>query len=178
MVMRHFRRSRPRMMAPIISYKHQFQEKLTYAGGNANNQTVLYFGGLPGAQANPSSVPAGNKVYNVDVSVNFVSSSGGESGTYSWFLTKMRDGQLVDIIFGTPNGADWSNLGLSPSRNAVIKSYTGLVGTEDAGPLKQNVHIKIPKIYTRVREGDQLIVVFNADLAGTLNIGIRYKSFS
>ncbi len=176
--MRHFRRPARRMVAPITSFKHQFEEKVTYTGSAVNNQTVLYFGGAPNAEQAPNIVSAGHKVYSVDVSVNFITGSGSISTSYAWMLVKMRDGQLVDIIFGANNGADWSTIGASSSRNSVIKSYIGFVGTEDAGPLKQNPHIKIPKIYQRVREGDQLILVFNADLAGELIVGFRYKDYS
>ena len=174
---RHFRRMR-RMLPPIVSYKHQVAESVSYAGLDANQQTVLYFGQPPVTPSGGNLVPAGHKVYSVDVSVNFVSGDQNTTGTYSWMLCYMRQDQQVNIIFAAVGAANWSVIGLSNARNQVIKSYMGIVGTEDAGPIRQNVHIKIPKIYQRVREGDQLILVFNADAAGTYSTGFRYKDYS
>jgi len=166
------------MRAPIVSYKHQAGTNLTYIGGAANNFDLLFLGGAPGSEQGISDVAAGHKVYSVDVSVNFVSASGAVSTTYSWMLVRIRDDQSVGTLFGTTDASNWSTIGLSKGRNQVIKSFMGVVGTEDAGSAKYNLHIKIPKPFQRVREGDQLYIVFNAADAGTLATGFRYKDYS
>ncbi len=167
------------MVAPIVSYKHQRNENTTYAGAAANNNYVVYTGVGPGAAASPNTVPAGNKVYSVDVSVNFIHLAGSGTDAPSWMLTHLRADQDITALFGGGSGAsEWSSIGNSLARNQVIKSYMSLIGTEDAGPIKTNVHIKIPKMWHRVREGDILLITFNADQTGSLSIGTRFKSYS
>ena len=166
------------MRAPIVSYKHQRNENLTYGGMGANNVFIIYNGGLPGSTALPSVVPAGNKVYSIDVSINFIHPEGSGTDTPSWMLVHLRDGQNLAQCFDDPNASEWSVIGESNCRNQVIKSFMSIVGSEDAGPRIWNMHIKIPKLWHRVREGDALIIVFNATSAGPLSIGTRYKSFS
>ncbi len=174
---RRFQRRRA-MLAPIVSYKHQKSTPLSYLGGGANNFDLLYLGGAPGADASVDVVPSGNKVYSVDVSVNYISGSGSISSTFSWMIVHLRDDQSVGTMFAQSDASNWSVIGLVKGRNQVIKSYMGIVGTEDAGSSRANIHIKIPKQWHRVREGDQLYIVFNAQEAGTLNTGFRYKSYS
>ncbi len=174
---RHFAR-RPMMRAPIVSYKHQKVTDTSYVGTSANTTHRLYTGGSPGSEATPDSVPAGNKVYSVNVVVSFIHGSGTGDTNIDWMLTKLRADQNVSTLFASPGGANWSTLGLSQGRNQVIKSYMGQAGTEDAGPKTWNVHIKIPKIYQRVREGDVLDITFNATDVGSLRLAHRYKSFS
>ena len=177
--MRRFRRARRMVMrAPITSYKHQFQEDVSYLGASANNQVILYVGGKPQDVESPGTVSAGHKVYSVDVSVNFTTLTSGDTSRYNWMLVHLRSDQFVNTLFASVDAANWSVIGLSTGRNQVIKSFVGLVGTEDAGPLKQNIHIPIPKQWHRVREGDQLVLVFNAFEPGSLVSGFRYKSFS
>ncbi len=172
------RMRRPMMRAPIVSYKHQRNEDTTYAGGGITNQMNVYEGVEPGAQGTPANVPAGNKVYSVNISLNFIVPSGSGTDTPSWFLAHLRQGQTISILFPGLSATQWTNIGLSKARNQVLKSYMSLIGTEDSGPIRYNVHIKIPKMYQRVREGDILAIVFSAQTVGPLSIGVRYKSFS
>ncbi len=174
---RHFVR-RMVMRAPIVSYKHQQQADLTYAGAQANLNYLVYQGGAPGAAATVSSVPAGNKVYGINVSVNFIHASGTGSTRINWMLSHLRSGQTVDGDFGITDASNWSNIGLSKVRNQVVKSFVAVAGTEDAGGKIWNMRIKIPKMWQRVREGDELTVTFNATDTGTLIIATRFKSFS
>lgn len=166
------------MRAPIVSYKHQAQDNSSYVGANANLTHRLYSGVSPGSEATPTEVPAGNKVYSVDVVVTFIHASAAGDTNINWMLTKLRADQNVSTLFASPSGADWSNIGLSLGRNQVIKSYIGQAGSEDAGPKSWVVHIKIPKIYQRVREGDVLDITFNASDTGSVILAHRYKSFS
>jgi len=169
---------RPMMRAPIVSYKHQRNENTTYVGALANNQYNVYVGVEPGQVNTPQGVAAGNKVYSVNISLNFIHPNAMGTDTPSWMLVYLRDGQTIPSCFAATAASEWSNIGLSNCRNQVIKSYMSLVGTEDAGPKVWNVHIKIPKIYQRVRQGDALVIIFTASDSGPLSIGTRFKSFS
>ncbi len=174
---RRFRR-RMVMKAPIVSFKHQRQEKLTYTGAGVNNNYLVYQGTNQGTQTTPTDIPNGNKCYSVNVSVNYVSGTGSATGAISWMLVHLRDGQTISDQFAGVNASDWSTIGLSKAKNQVIESHIGVFATEDAGAKTWNRHIKLPKMWHRVREGDQLVLMFNADEAGTLNIGGRFKSYS
>ncbi len=178
-----FRRSlrrmrRPMMRAPIVSFKHQQQADLTYGGMVGNQEYDLYNGMAPGGVVGVSSVPAGNKVYSVNVTVNFIHTSGTGSTNVRWMLVHLRSGQDIPTCFAPTDAPNWSNIGLSSCRNQVIKSFLSLAGTEDAGPQRWNLHIKIPKMWHRVREGDRLLIVFSATDTGDLTLGSRFKSFS
>ncbi len=178
-----FRRSRGRIMrrpmrAPIVTYKHQRQENSTYIGAGANEAYSVYLGVPPGSVATPVDVPAGNKVYSFDVSVNYIQESSSGNATINWMLLHLRADQNVASLFADPNAADWSTIGLSLARNQVIKSFIGKVGSEDAGPKVWNMHVKIPKLWHRVREGDKIFLIFNSNNAGALTIGTRFKSYS
>jgi len=165
-------------MHPIVSYKHQFQALVTYGGVDANQTLVLYTGGAPGSVATPATVPAGNKVFRVNVVVDFISGAGGVTTDYQWMLVHLRSGQSIDTLFAPTGAPDWTNIGLSTARNQVLKSFTTLGGTNDAGPIRGHLSIKIPKIFQRVREGDTLVLVFSSFVGGPLKMAFRYKSFS
>ncbi len=182
MVEMPFRRRMSRRMAPmrapIVSYKHQATTDTSYTGANANSVHRLYIGTSPGSEDTPLSVSAGSKVYSVDVVVTFIHGAGTGDTNMSWMLTKLRTDQVVSSLFDSVGASNWSTIGLSNGRNQVIKSYMGQAGTEDAGPKTWNIHIKIPKIYQRVREGDTLDITFNASDTGSLRLAHRYKSYS
>jgi len=174
---RHFRRQMV-MRAPIVSYKHQQQADITYAGAQANLIYDVYIGGAPGIAAGVAIVPAGNKVYGINVSVNFVQTSSSGNTRINWFMTHLRSGQTVDGEFAASDASNWSNIGLSKARNQVVKSFLSVVGSNDAGPKTWNIRIKLPKMWQRVREGDQLQITFNGAEAGLLVVATRFKSFS
>jgi len=169
---RMMRRSRG---PPLVTYKHQRNEDLTYIGLEANQNFVIYTGGNQGSQTSSQNVPSGARVESVFVSVNFVAPEGNTTGTYSWMLVKLRDGQSVADIAVTGASA-FTAVGLSNMRNQIFHTEMGIHATEDAGVIRYNRQIKIPKIYQRVREGDIIMLVFNATSAGPLSIGTRFKS--
>ena len=175
---RSMRRFRRPMRAPIVSFKHQRSQNVTYIGAVANENINLYTGGAPGSTVGVQTVPAGNKVYSVDVSLNFTLVEGSGTSTLSWSLIHFRSDQAVDTLFAPTDASNWSNIGLSNGRNQIVKSYMSLIGSEDSGPRAWNLHIKIPKQWHRVREGDVLLIIFNAVEPGSLSVGTRFKSYS
>jgi len=177
MFRRRMRMPRRRMQAPIVSKKVQRNENISYAGTDVNNEFEVYQGVDAGAGVTQQDIPIGHKVYSIDVSVNFISVDSSTSTVFSWAIFHLRQDQVINTLFGTP-ATEWSNLGASSGRNQVFKSFMGIVGTEDAGSVRYNTHIKIPKQWHRIREGDRCVIVFNAPQAGTLSIGTRYKHYS
>ncbi len=165
------------MTAPIVSFKHQRNEDITYLGTNANNVFRIYLGGAPGSASASTNVPAGNRVYSIDVTVNYVVETANSGSTFSWMVAHFRSGQDPNALFPGVN-SNWTTIGSSNGRNQVIKSYMGVVGTEDGGLLRHNIHIKIPKQWHRVREGDTLELFFAGSEAGILSIGTRFKNYS
>ncbi len=170
------RRGRMRMrMNPIQSVKQQMAQKQSILA-DTNIQHFVMDASEVGSPTKVTGieVPVGAIVYSMDVSINFVSSTGGITGNIDWCFVKLRDGQVFDTILVSP---DWSDLGLASGRNQVIKSYMAIFGTEDAGPKIWNLHIKIPKVYQRTRAGDRFIIVFRSSEAGSLSTGARYKYY-
>ena len=121
-----------------------------------------------------NEVPVGATVYSMDISVSFISGSASDTGTFEWCFMKLRDGQSVTNTISSPN---WSDIGLSSGRNQVIKSYMTVFSTEDGGSVKYNPHIRIPKIYQRMRSGDQFVIVTKTSQIGLLLTGARYKYY-
>ncbi len=172
------RNYRPRM-AIVQSFKQQREETVSYAGLNANNQYVVVFGVAADALANDrKNVPVGAKVSSVFITVDFVSATGGATGTFSWMYTCLRAGQAIGTEFAATDASNWSNVGLSNARNQVIKSFTGIFGTEDAGVVRYNFQMKLPKHCQRIRQGDNHTITFNANNSGTLKIATRYKYYT
>ena len=178
MPFRRMRRRRRSSMNITQSNKVQFAIPVTYIGGGANNNDVVSLGVAIGTDpVLVTNTPVGAKIFRVHVGVSFVSADNNVTGIWSFMLIKLRKGQTVADEFATINASQWSNIGNSSARNQVIASYTGIVASNDAMALNFGKSIKIPDIYQRTREGDQLILVFTADLAGTLQTSFRYKYF-
>ncbi len=163
-------------MNPIQSVKNQMATKETLLGDTLEQIFIAQTTDVGAAtKVTGREVPTGASIYSVDVSVNFISATGGQTGTFDWVLIKTREGQGVVSLITSP---DWTDIGLANGRNAVIKSYMTIFATEDGGSVKYNVHIKIPKIYQRCRAGDNLIIALKSLDAGTLAVGARYKYYT
>ena len=166
------------MSAPIVSTKVQFATPVSYVGTGANHEDVIALGVPVGTDAVlVVNVANGSKIYNIHCQAGFISGSGTNVGIWSFMIVKLRDGQTIASEFATINASQWSNIGLSKVKNQVIKSFTGVFGTEDAGAVNLNFNCKIPKIYQRMRDGDRIIGVFTADQAGVLQTAFRYKYY-
>jgi len=165
------------MRAPIVSLKHQANSTVSYVGTNVSNIIEIYKSVGRDVAEIGQNIQVGKKVFSVDVSVNFITDSPSATGNFSWMLVHLRTGQTTADLFG-PTASEWSSIGISNGRNQVIKSYMGVNGTEDSSAIRYNVHIKIPKMWHRLREGDSLELVYNGSSAGVLSIGFRYKDYS
>ncbi len=177
MVMFRRGRRRPRMrMNPIQSVKNQLATKQSLLGNTLEQIFIAQSVDVGAAtKITGREVPTGASIYSIDVSVNFISSTGGQTGTFDWVLMKTREGQGVVSLITSP---DWSDIGLANGRNQVIKSFMTIFATEDGGSVKYNLHIKIPKIYQRMRAGDNFVIALESSDAGTLAVGARYKYYT
>ncbi len=117
---------------------------------------------------------AGSHVFSMDVYINAIVPSGAQNTNFDYYVIYLRSGQTASII---PD-ADFSSIGLSTLRNQIIFSDLNQIGTEDAGPLKRKLHIRTPKLYQRIREGDQWVLVYGHAIAIETNLGFRAKSYS
>ncbi len=172
------KRSQNRLGSTIHSSKNTANEVISYLGGLANNDVVCMTGAGKAAATGVATANVGDRIFSIAISMNFVNASAANGGDFSWALILLRSGQSISTEFGATNATSWSTIGISNSRNQVIKSYMGVYGTEDATALRQNVQIRIPKTWQRVREGDVWHIVFNGTDAGTLNTGYRYKVYT
>jgi len=177
-VPRFRRRMRSIMRAPIVSFKHQHSQITSYVGGNANGDFVINVGSSQAVPVSPNTTPLGNKQYSVDLSVSFTSGSASAASDFSWMLVHFRADQNLIDLFAGQQASNWSIIGLSQAKNQVIESHMGTIGTEDGASYRFDRHIKLPKIWHRVREGDQLVLSWSSTQAGTLALGARFKTYS
>jgi len=136
--------------------------------------SILLVSGITsqGTRTSGNQVPNGAHVFNIMVYVNSIVPEGSGSTNYNYIVMCLRDGQSV------PADIDFSTIGLSKTKNQVLISEMTTLGTEDAGPLRRKFNVKIPKIYNRIREGDQIVLVWTAQSLATENfMGFRYKYY-
>lgn len=169
---RSFRR---RPMGITQSVKNQLETKATQVPA-VNNIIVFANAVEPGIATKVlgDEVPVGAKIFSMQVTVQAVSTTGGSTGSFDWYIAKVRGQQQTSTEFPDP---DWSAIGLSQVRNQIFHCETNLFGTKDAGPVKFNRRIKIPKIYQRVRAGDRIAVVAQSSVASDILIGAVYKYY-
>ncbi len=171
------RRFRRRMAAPratITSLKNQHGRQQTTVPGTKNFISVMTAIAPGEARVLGSQVPAGAHVYSIACDLNWIHGSATGDGSLNWYFIFMRSGQEV----ADAPSADWSDIGLSNLRNQIIYSELNSIGTEDAGPIKRRVRIKVPKLYQRIREGDVWRLIYDNTSSVEENIGFRFKSFT
>jgi len=110
----------------------------------------------------------------MNIYINAIVDSGSQNTNFDFYVIFRRSGQAASSI---PE-ADFSSIGLSELRNQIIFSDLNQIGTEDAGPLKRKISIKIPKMFQRLREGDFWDLVYGHTVAVQTNMGFRAKAFS
>ena len=160
---------------PAQTKKVQIAFPSSYVGGGANLDLGLATTVEIGSPLGIVDVPVGARITTMAISIGFTNATANAGSTYSWMLVKYRSGQTVSNCFAVTDASQWSNIGVSACRNQVIKSFTGVTGTEDAKALDYVIQVKIPKIYQRMRDGDNWVLTWNSSEAGTINIGTRYK---
>lgn len=169
---------RMRRAAPIsypVKTKNQLSLKESTVMGTKHRFDIVT-SLAPGEQRTLSGqVQAGDHVYRVNLSINATVPTGTGNTDFDFYVACIRSGQTL----ATLPSADWSDIGLSNLRNQIIYSEQNQLGSEDAGPLRRKISIKIPKIYQRIRQGDFIMLVYdNPSETVQVNIGARYSSFS
>ena len=170
---RHFRRKNP-MAKFTTSLKHQHALKQTAIIGLKANFNVVTSIPPGAARVTGDQVPAGNHVFSVDLYLNFVNESASTAGNVDWYYIILRSGQTLTEA---PQ-ADFSAIGLSTMRNQILWSEALQIGTEDGQLVRRFKHIKIPKMYRRIREGDVHMIVYANDNALNQSFAARFKSYS
>ncbi len=172
--MPRFRRRRRMNRNPGVKLKNQHNFKASITVG-PKNAYVLMAAIPPGAaRVTGDQVPAGNHVYRYNLNLNAIHPTGSGSGNLDLYVAFLRAGQTTADL---PD-ADWSAIGLSTLRNQIIWSELNQIGSEDAGPYKRKVSIPVPKLYQRVREGDQAVLIWGNSQTIEINYGVRFSSFS
>ncbi len=173
--MPRFRRRAPRMsMKGVTSLKMQHGRAQSDIAGVRNNFSLL-FGIKPGqARVTGTEAAAGSHVYSFDLYINAIVDSGGGNSNFDCYVIFLRDGQTIS----TSPEADFTDIGLSPRRNQIIYSDLNQLGSEDAGPLRRKIHIKVPKLYQRIRESDLWVFVYGHSANIQTNLGFRAKNYS
>ena len=121
----------------------------------------------------PNEVPAGAHVFGIDVYVNAIVPSGSGHTNFNYIVQIQRTAQ------GPITNLDFSSLGLSNLRNQIIHSDMVQLGTEDAGPLRRKLRIKIPRIWRRIRQGDVISLQWVATTTAIeVHMGCRYKYYT
>ncbi len=157
-------------MAYPQKIKNQYNEDQSVLE-NTTVETV--FATAVNGQANTkligNEVPVGAKVQSMDVYVNAISQTSGDTGTYVYYLAKVKTGQGAS--FPIPS---FTGIGLSKVRNQIFKSEMTIIGTNDAGPLRTKFRQKIPKSMQRMADGDKISLFFIATPAIISSVGVRY----
>ncbi len=168
---RGFARRRP--MTVIQSVKNSFQQVTSQIAGKDGIQIAAAVEVGAATKVTGIEVPVGAKIFGIEIWVQFVSGTGGDAGTFNWYLVKQRENQP----FAQMPTPDFTDQGLSNFRNQIIHSDLAVIGTEDAGPYKFHRRIKINKLFQRMRPGDSFTIGVNPSIAGTLAIGVFYKYY-
>ncbi len=122
----------------------------------------------------PVEVTVGSKVNGIYLSIFAIGSTGAPiSGPIDWHLWIERSGQASSAP--TPG-----NTGISDVRNQIIHEEKGLSGSGDGTAMVFKGVIKIPKMYSRIRDGDQWSIRAQVATGDIVNFCIKciYKSFS
>ncbi len=116
----------------------------------------------------------GSKVSSLYLSIFIIGSTGAPiDGSINWYIAKQRDGQAAGA-FPTPG-----NTGLSSVRNQIFHEEKGLSGSGDGTPMVFKGVIVIPKVFQRIRQGDQMFIRIriNGTVGATFCIKAIYKSY-
>lgn len=169
-----FRRRRQTRGTIIQSVKNQHNVTISAVGGATNNFPIATAVDVGVAtKITGQEVPTGAIVTSLILWVQCDSSSGGVSGEVTWYIAKRRGGQ-VNADLPIP---DFTAMGLSDLRNQIIHSDTSLYGTQDAGPYRFKMLVRIPKLYHRMRSGDQLVIRIASSVATSMKVAFIYKYY-
>jgi len=163
---------RRRRMKFTTSTKNMAQKAVT--NPMATLDSILLVSGLASnaTRTSGNQVPNGAHVFNIRVYINAIVPSGSGHTNYEYCVLCLRDGQTI------PTEIDFSTIGLSKQKNQYLITEMTQLGTEDAGPLRRSFNVKIPRTYSRIREGDQILLLWRAGTESTENFaGFRYKYY-
>lgn len=164
--------SRQRLV-PIQSFRQILDKAITVLPSTIDNTQVLNGTDTDDIGFTNTAIPTGSQVYRIRVVINARGAGGSASGDIQWYLAKLRSGQTA-ASFPAPNA-----LGGSAVRNQVFHNQHSMYATEDGHPYHFDRWLKIPKIYHRVRDGDQFFVKVNNPGTSSMDFSlhVEYKAY-
>ncbi len=173
--MRGGRQRMRRMVAPIISFRQIRDIGISLiAGANQVDNISTANAGIDTGNLN-TAVSVGCKIYRIRVVINARGTGGADSGDLSWYLAKARNGQDAASDFPAPNA-----IGGDEVRNQIFRTEYDSYGSNDGYRYKFDRWVKIPKIYQRMRAGDNLFIRFFNDSGSAVQYKLHtdYKCYT
>ncbi len=150
-------------MSPIISYKNIVVDGPASRAAATNIDHVFALG-ADSATVN-GSIQTGSKIMSVLIFASF-------QNLVAIALTLHLN---VGIIRGASTFPTPGAVGGTINRNQVFFTHQAMIGKEQNNNFV--FRLKIPKIYQRVREGDQLILRYRGDAVFSSVTQVIYKSY-
>ncbi len=163
------RMQRRRGLNPIQSYKHIVDlEDITPVV--AGVQTFLTLADVVEARTGAvNQCIVGEHVYRMHVDLDILLDSSAIGGTFEIGLIKLRSGQSIPAV---------GSMGTSNLRNQMFYQMAGMLTPNDGGKVRLSRWIKIPKSFQRMREGDDILLLFVSNVAYDYKCQTIYKSYS
>ncbi len=154
-------------MQPIQSYKQVSVDgpASRAAATNISHQLLIGVDNYSGPTANNNEVPTGAKVMSMFIMMTF-SNLVSVSALLHLHIQCTRAG----IVIITPGA-----VGGNTARNTVIHTDMFFIGKEQNTRIL--LRLKIPRIYQRIREGDQFFLVYRADAVFASATQVIYKFY-
>ncbi len=154
-------------MQPIQSFKQITVDgpASRAAATNITHRFVLGIDNYAGPTATNDEVPTGAKVMSATLFMSF-SNLVSINALLHYHIQCLRFGGAI-VTPGVQGG--------SPLRNTVIHTGMLFIGKEQNTNLQLN--IKIPRIYQRIREGDQFFIVYRCDAVFASATEVLYKFY-
>ena len=153
----------------VVKASHQLKQSTV--AGLKHVHVITKTIGVGEARTQQTEIPVGAHLASIVCSLNWILPTGSGTANIDFYIMQRRSGQTdADIPF-----ADWSSIGLSNVRNQIFHSEITLLGTEDAGALRRNFRLKIPKKFQRCRDGDEWVLVYDTSDNTQDSLGFRFK---
>ncbi len=164
------RRRRMRMMrAPITSFRQIGDLGLSMVGSATENTVIGTARTTDVVGFTNTVVAVGSKISRIRIVINAHGAGGADSGFLDWYLCKARGAQNVTTEFPSATA-----MGNSDVRNQIFYTQYDAYTSQDGGTYKHDRWVKIPKLYQRMRDGDNFIIKFRNNSTSNLEYSLHY----
>jgi len=140
-------------LRPVNSIKHVIDSEGVTTGGANSTTPIASAVVVQSAPFAPVEVVVGSYVRSFFLSIYIIGATGaGMVGTSNWFIAKSRSGQSSGSFPGA------GQTGTSDLRNQIFHEEKGVPGSIDGAPMVFRGVVKVPRIYQRMREGDEFFI--------------------